>query len=399
MNKSEYFILITSCVLGFSGALSSYMKRLYDAELVSHSMLPGALIGIFATIFLNKNEQETQMYFAVMFSFFYVVLMVFSRPRAQDTSSAIVRTSGSFGIACILTRMMKEKFPVYASLPSQYINGNMTLVDDRALFAALALLCIYIVFLFVSCKRIQSILIDESFIRKCGSSVEPLLNISMILIIVSIVIGILSEGIVLTSTFLIVPFVCSKLSARGFSQQIYLSGFIGFVLSAVCLHLSSILMNFLNIETASIASMISVIACFLVFLFVLFGTNSPIGIWNEIKMFNMRVNRAKEDCLMMLLNCPKYKIRNKDIFIRLGAGRIAYRVMMRSMIRENLVSNSLGRVKLTKKGILFASKIMKKHEYLESKLKNELMLSNIDAHDVADELEHYYKHDNWSEDV
>lgn len=242
---SDYTLRIValgSALLGaISGAIGSYAvlrKQGLIGDAVSHAALPG--IGIAFLIIGSKNIEW--LLFGAFVSGWIAIYMVnvitnYSRVKYDSALGTILSVFFGLGLV-ILTYIQKMPDSNQAGLEGFLFGQASTLLKrDVVVMGIVGGLIILIVFLLW--KELKLLAFDPEFCQVSGFSVGKLDLILITLIVVAIVIGLQTVGVVLMSAMIIAPAVAArqwtdKLSVMVVLASIFgaISGLIGTVISS-----------------------------------------------------------------------------------------------------------------------------------------------------------------------
>ncbi len=222
------------------GVLIFLRKRSLLAETLSHATYPGAVIGvsIFALLFPFSEEWT---FLAVLGGAFASSLLGLKAIEWMEKKGK-VRTDAAlsfvlavfFGVGIVAASAMQAALPVWQKQVQMLLFGQAaTMTDVHILIYGLLALAVAL-FLFLTFRPLQASLFDRDFSLGSGIPVLFLERILFWLLLVSLIVGIRSVGVVLMSGMVIAPAV----AARQFSDRLQtvfvlaglfgiLSGFLG----------------------------------------------------------------------------------------------------------------------------------------------------------------------------
>lgn len=228
------------------GVLIFLRKRSLLAETLSHATYPGAVIGVFLFAFLFPAHEEWT-FLAVLggaFASSLLGLKVFEwmegKGKARADAAQCFVLAVFFGVGIVAASAMQASFPVWQKQVQMLLFGQAATMTDIhiAIYGCLAFTAAF--FLFLTFRPLQSSLFDRDFSVSAGIPVSILDRIVFWLLLISLIVGIRSVGVVLMSGMVIAPAV----AARQFSDRLQtvfslaalfgvLSGFLGNYLSVM----------------------------------------------------------------------------------------------------------------------------------------------------------------------
>jgi manganese/zinc/iron transport system permease protein len=225
-------VALGSAVLGAtSGVLGSfaYLRRqslLGDA--VSHAALPGIAI---AFVLTGSKAPLVLMLGAALAGWFGTVLMrlIVSRSRVPFDSSLGMVLAVFFGFGLVLlTYIQKRPDASQAGLDSFLFGQAASLLRrDVATMTLLGLAALTIVALLW--KEFKLLSFDSEFAASLGLPIRRLDGLLTLLLVVAIVIGLQTVGVVLMSAMIVAPAAAARQWSRRLAPMIFISAGIGVV--------------------------------------------------------------------------------------------------------------------------------------------------------------------------
>ncbi len=230
-----------------AGVVLLFQRKLLISETVSHAAYPGAIGGIFLLSILGA-EYERFSFLAVLVGALISSWLGLKAIRwlerkwkiSSDAALCFV-LAVFFGIGVLLASGLQQVQPMWAQQGHILLFGQAaTLTDEHMiLYGLMSLSCLF--FIVCTFRPLQAILFDRAFAKSVGIPIRLIERIFFLLLLVSIVAGIRSVGVILISGMLIAP----AIAARQFSHRLRtvfslaalfgaLSGWIGSILSAQC---------------------------------------------------------------------------------------------------------------------------------------------------------------------
>ncbi len=228
-----------------AGVVLLFQRKLLISETISHAAYPGAIGGIFLLSFLGPDFERFSFIAVLVGALFSSWLGLQSirwlerKWKISSDAALCFVLAVFFGVGVLLASGLQQVQPMWAQQGHILLFGQAaTLTDEHmVMYGLMSLACLlFIIFAF---RPLQAILFDRAFAKSIGISTKLVERIFFILLLVSIVAGIRSVGVILISGMLIAPAV----AARQFSNQLKtvfwlaaifgaFSGWIGSILSA-----------------------------------------------------------------------------------------------------------------------------------------------------------------------
>jgi manganese/zinc/iron transport system permease protein len=237
---------ILMCVAtSLAGVVLLFQKKLLISETISHAAYPGAIGGIFLLSILGP-EYEWFSFLAVLVGALFsswlglqAIRWLERKWKIPSDAALCFVLAAFFGTGVLLASGLQQVQPMWAQQGHILLFGQAaTLTDEHiVMYGLLSISCFS--FILLAFRPLQAILFDRMFAQSVGIQARCVERIFFWLLLISIVTGIRSVGVILISGMLIAPAV----AARQFSNHLQtvfglaalfgaLSGWIGGVLAA-----------------------------------------------------------------------------------------------------------------------------------------------------------------------
>lgn len=385
------------------GVIVFLKKQSLLGESLSHAAYPGVIIGvIYAGILDMDEEQEVKIAVLVMIGAFLSALLglwaisfLEKRLNVRSDSALCFVLSSFFGIG--LTLASQVQF-AYSSLYRQvqvYLYGQAaTMTDIHVLvYGILSVSILLAVVLFY--KEIQTMTFDSDYARSLGMNTRVIDAIVFFLIVLAVVIGIRSVGVVLMSAMLIAP----AAAARQYTNKLYIM----FILAAIFGLVSGFLGNYFSVEGTKRLAIaypgarlalptgpVIVIVASLICLFSLMLAPERGLLLRLVRIARFRYQCICENLLKAMWRHGSDKeFAFTDIAKRQSAPAWYLRFVLRRLTVQGWVGKS-GRdyYHLTGDGSQWASRIVRLHRLWEVYLVDYLGVGAERVHRSAEEMEH-----------
>ncbi len=369
------------------GVVLMLQKRLLVGESISHAAYPGAIAGLIALAAFGP-EYEEWVFAAVLAgalgsSYLGMVFLnrLELRHKIKSDAALCLIVALFFGFGILLSSVVQASMPIWASQAYVLLFGQAATLTDEHIFVygALAISCLF--FLFMAYHPIQALLFDRGFANAIGIKSRTVERILFWLLLLSIIVGIRSVGVILMSGMLIAPAV----AARQWSNRLLPMFAIAAAVGALSGFLGSVLSIELAIRTSiSLPSGPVIIltgACF-AFLSLLLAPKRGL-ISRMARLAAFRVRCLEENILKGLwhngeMGYPQLKRRFPNML-----GYILFRLQGQGWI----VRNSAG-ICLSADGRGRAAGIVRLHRLWEVYLTEQLGIGAHEVHAHAEEMEH-----------
>lgn len=243
------FMCIASSLMG---VLLFLKKRTLLAESLSHATYPGVVLGIsfFALFF---PEREEWVFIAVLLGALFSSFLAFKAIEALERWAKVPADAALclilalfFGVGILAASAMQMSFPTWHRQIQMLLFGQTATMGDLHIAIYGCLAASISLFLFLVFRPLQTYLFDAPFASALGLRVSLLERILFWLLLLSLIVGIRSVGVVLISGMIIAPAV----AARQFTDRLPLL----FALAALFGAFSGLLGNILSVEGSLLLS-------------------------------------------------------------------------------------------------------------------------------------------------
>ena len=223
-------VVAGTALLGFLcvtlGTFAVLRKQSLMGDAISHACLPGLILAFL--LFNSKESWALMLGAAISGTLAAMVVLGISRfSRVKEDSSLAITLSVFFGFGLmLLTWVQRRPDAAQAGLARFLFGQAATLLDrDVWLLAAIAIPCLLTVFIFW--KQFQLVCFDRSFAQSLGIPVffiEVLLSLLLVMVIVA---GLETVGVVLMSALLVAPAVAARQWTNRLEIMAILAGVFG----------------------------------------------------------------------------------------------------------------------------------------------------------------------------
>ncbi len=242
-NHTFIVVAIGSTLLGaISGILGCFAvlrKQSLLGDGVAHSSLAGIVL---AFMLVGNKNLEILLLGGVMSGLIASLLILFitKNSRIKFDSALAMILSVFFGLGLVLLTLLQKQSNSNQAGIEYFIYGQASsmLLRDVKIIMICGLILISIIILFW--KEFKLISFDIEFAKTIGYNTDMINIVLTLLLIVAIVIGLQSVGVILMSTMLIAPAVSARQWVNSLSSMVILSaifgavcGFLGTVISSV----------------------------------------------------------------------------------------------------------------------------------------------------------------------
>lgn len=224
--------MIMGLVSGVMGTFVFLQEQSLLADAISHAALPGI-----ALMFLCTQSKNTVILLygggmAALLGAYLIQLLRKCTTLKQDTILGVI-LSVFFGFGTVLLSVIQKMQLADQAIVSKFLFGNAAtlLWQDILLMAIVA--TIVLLSSYIWHKELKMFLFDPQFARASGYNILYIHYGLTLLIIVTILIGLQTVGVILMSSFFIAPAATARQYTHNFTKMIIISGLLGMSTGAI----------------------------------------------------------------------------------------------------------------------------------------------------------------------
>ena len=230
-NGYTFQVVTTGCILlgiisGIVGSFAVCKKQGLIGDGISHSTLPGVVL---AFLIIGVKDTEFMLFGALVFGLLsaYLVQFIVDNSRVKFDSSLATVLSVMFGLGTLLLSYSQKLPNANQAGLKNYIYGQAAnmLFSDLIIMMVVGVIVITLVVLFW--KQLKLTTFDPEYAMTIGYNVEKINYLMIFLLVLAIVIGLQTVGVILMSAMLIAPAVSARQWTNKFSVMVILSAFFG----------------------------------------------------------------------------------------------------------------------------------------------------------------------------
>lgn len=400
--------LIGSMLMCFSaafiGGVVFLRKQSLVGEALSHAAYPGVILGMLCAGISSfiPEESEGWVTLALMvgasltaYAGLWVIHWMERTLRIRTDSALCFVLATFFGVGLTLASYLQFLFPGLYRKGQAYLYGQAATMTDVNIYIYGFFALISIVVLSVFAKELQTVIFSSEYAKSIGIPVKLIQNCIMLLLLLAVVIGIRSVGVVLMSAMLIAPASSARQFTNRFMPMLWLSGcfgmisaFLGVLFSdGISHHLSQLYPGArLSIPTGPMIVLVASSICLLALFFA-----PERGIIRRI----IRIGRFRFRCLCENMlkaiwrHSPDQPMSWQAIAKTQPDDRLLLWMARTHLVRSGwLESAAQDQYQLTSDGKLRAARIVRLHRLWEVYLANYLGVGAERVHKNAEEMEH-----------
>lgn len=380
------------------GVIVFVRKRSLLGESLSHATYPGVTLAIVVAVLFQFSGNFTLLILIGAFCSALVGLICIDLleryMKVRSDSALTFVLAAFFGIGLtIASRLQFTHTHAYRQI-QQYLYGQAATMTDIHVVIYGAFSFIIILLIILLYKELQVISFDRQFAKSTGISEKWIDPLTFFLIVLAIVIGIRSVGVVLMSAMLIAPATAARQYTNHLSKM--------FILAAVFGLLSGFFGNYFSVEVshyleqkypdfrASLPTgpMIVLFASFICFFSLLFAKERGL-VLRMVRIVKFRYRRLQENLLKAIWRAsPEKGISFAQIVKMQSHSPLYLRYILHRLVAQGWLQKKLDQYILTQDGTLRAARIVRLHRLWEVYLVNYLGLGVERVHKDAEEMEH-----------
>jgi len=372
------------------GVLLFLKKRSLLAESLSHATYPGVVIGVscFALLFPQHEEWSFAAVLAGAFLSSLAALKVIdwlqAKRKVSSDASLCFALSLFFGAGIVAASAMQGALPAWYKQVQMLLFGQAATMSDIhiALYGCLA--SVISLFFWLVFRPLQGALFDRDFAVSSGVKVALLERIVFWLLLLSLIVGIRSVGVVLMSGMVIAPAVAARQFTDRLQKMFFLAAFFG--------ALSGLLGNILSVAGSLALQMTLPTGPMIVLVggaFALFALAfAPKRGWafRKGRIWAFRLRCLEENILKAIWKKGPLALRSLREALRISS--FSLYLVLKRLLRQGWVVFEGGFYRLSPDGSQKAASIVRLHRLWELYLAETLKLQVEKVHKTAEEMEH-----------
>lgn len=241
MNIQEYFSLVFSdytlrtitlgtailgAVTGMLGSFAVLRKQSLLGDAISHAALPGIAIAFLITGAKDSNTLLIGALVSGLIGTFWIRGITTKTHLKSDTALGLI-LSVFFGFGMLLlTFIQKQPNANQAGLDKYLFGQAATLVEgDVWLMAIVTAVCLFVLMLFW--KEFKILLFDKDYAQTLGFNTKTIDVLITSFIVLAIVLGLQTVGVVLMSAMLLAPAAAARQWTNSLSTMVFLAAIFG----------------------------------------------------------------------------------------------------------------------------------------------------------------------------
>ncbi len=406
MNPSRFFFdallraptiasMLMCLAASLVGVLVVLRKRSLIGETLSHASYPGVVISvILASVFFGYSDEVISIAILIG-AFVFSVLGLFTvefmerKVRVKSDAALCFVLSTFLGIGILIASRIQITHAVWYRQIQAFLYGQAATMTDIHVKIYSLLVLLTVVFFITLYPQIKLLTFDRLFATTIGMNGKTVDTCSFILLVLAIVIGIRSVGVVMMSGMLIAPAVAARQYSDKLSTILVLSaifglisGFFGVYFSVVLPLWFADLGKSIYLPTGPMIILIASAICF----FSLFFAPKRGVFFRGLRILGFNYQCAMENALKSMWKSGGEKVIAFSEF-KVHALKFPTLILMQ-LYRKNLIRRVGRGLQLTFEGQRYAKRIVRLHRLWEVYLFSKLEMQVEKIHASAEEMEH-----------
>lgn len=375
------------------GVIAFVKRRSLLGETLSHASYPGVVLSIlFVAPFLSPMHPFS--FFAVLmgaFVFAWLGLMVVEKLEKTfglyfDATLCLV-LSLFLGFGVLLASRLQMTRPIWYQKIQTFLFGQVVTIGDEQIGFYIFLCLVILIFIISRFRQIELIYFDEEFAKSLGVSHRVCELLPPFLLILALVIGIRSVGVILMSGMLIAPASFARQWTNQLGKLFFIAGVIGVISGFLGIYFSTNIPLFFNRKdpiSLPTGPMILLVAVSFTFLSLLFSPRK--GYFSRM----LRIRRFRLQCQMDHLLKALWK--EKTLTIQklrnvIGLSLFSFRYLLFLSAKQGWTQGR-EKISLTADGKRKGARLVRLHRLWELYLSSKLKFEAQRVHYSAEQMEH-----------
>ncbi|MGY5352028.1 metal ABC transporter permease [Wenyingzhuangia sp. IMCC45533] len=288
---------VLGAVCGMLGSFAVLRKQSLLGDAISHASLPGIAIVFLVLGVKNNNGLLLGALLSGLVSAVFIKGIISKTHLKSDTALGVV-LSTFFGFGMLLLTYIQKLPNANQSGLEKYLFGQAAtlLASDVWLMSLIAGISLFIVLLFW--KEFKMVLFDPDYTKTLGFNVKIVDTLITSFIVIAIVMGLQTVGVVLMSAMLLAPAAAARQWTNSLAKMVFLAGLFGAVSGVLGTAISA---SANNLSTGPVIVLIATLFVVVSFVF------SPMRglLFKQIKLWQNRNDLKLMKTLMFMYNLVK----------------------------------------------------------------------------------------------
>lgn len=380
-DPNTQWVLFGTLLLGLSSGVLGSFALLRKQSLIGDSMAHAALPGVCIAFLLYGGKSLFWFILGAAIAGFistWLIHIIVKKSRIKEDSAIGIVLSVFFGFGIVLLTYIQNESTGNKSGLDDFIFGQAAslIKSDVILISTISVVLLFLTTLFY--KEFKLITFDPSFAKGIGLPVKWFDSILMIMIVLAVVIGLQTVGVVLMAAMLITPAIAARYWTNRLSFMIIIAGFIG--------AFSGVIGTLISTTTKGLPTgpLIIVTATSIFIFSLIFGPKKGL-LQAFIKHMKLRKKTALNQFLLSLYDLSEQS-RHKatfteiEVFEKRKIAKSLQQYVIKELLNRGYIQSEEGLISLTDKGLEAAYNLVLNQRLYETYLMHELEFQGAISH-------------------
>lgn len=383
-------VLLGATLLGIVGGVLGSFALLRRQSLLGDALAHAALPGVCLGFLISGSKESTPLLAGAMLAGVLGALVIlgvvrFSRVKEDAAIGIVLSVFFGFGIV-LLTHIQRLPAGNQSGL-DKFLFGQAAAIVERDVLVMAGVSAVVLAVVALFYKELKLLVFDRAYASSLGLSVRGLEVLLTILLVVVVVIGLQTVGVVLIIATLVTPAATARQWTDNLGWMLGISAAVGGFSGALGALTSA------GVEKMPTGPTIVLIASLALVLSLLFAPRRGL-LWAKLRERAVVWRVRRENLLKDLYRLGEAERRFEDFVpwpLLLGVRGQPNRVLRhvaRRLLREGLLEEREDALRLTPAGLVEAEQIVRKHRIWELYLTRKLEIASDRVHRDAEMMEH-----------
>lgn len=378
------------------GVVVYLRKESLIGEALSHATYPGVILGaLFYAVFMEGSASDTWLPVYIMGGAFitsfigiWSIHLLEKRLKVKNDAALCFVLSSFFGIGILLASQMQFTHTLFYKQVQVYLWGQTATMTDIHILVYALLFLIVSLPLFIFYKEIKACTFDRTWSQAMGLPVLWVDALLFVLVILSLITGIRSVGVVLMSAMLITPAVSARQFTNKLGPMFFIAGVAG-MLSAYGGNILSFELSDKYGVSFPTGPMIVLLSSFICLLSLLFSPKRGMA-FRKVRQISFQLRSLSENTLKTMWRVKEENpISLSELASYYTLSPLSLRAILAYLSHAGWVQKDRDKKwLLTREGALRAQKIIRLHRLWEVYLVDWVGAPAEKVHRSAEEMEH-----------
>jgi manganese/zinc/iron transport system permease protein len=213
------------------GVIAFLKRRSLVGEALAHATYPGIILGALVLSLVSTSDLVSVMSLCGAFAFallgFIAVHVLEKNWKVKSDSALTLVLSLFFGVGVVIASRLQRTAPLLYQKAQTFLYGQTATMTDSSIVVYGLLATVVIGFLVAVYRHLEATILEPGFATSLGIRTRLVDRLAWILLVLAIVIGIRSVGVVLMAGMLICPAAAARPLTSSLKGLFCVAGFFG----------------------------------------------------------------------------------------------------------------------------------------------------------------------------